>query len=613
VENQADEVAEAADEAADAAAELDRTVRKSGAAQQESGKKSRDADEAIDEGSKAAADAELSDRSKASRSSKGSGSAQDTQDSPSVTPSVFDPSGRYDSAEADAGGPSVEMPPGGRRSDMTVPKAAVPLPAESRPGGNGRTDMPTRPLGSSAPDSVFMQSGEPSARRLEAEPTTEEESTASLAAASMARELTGAGFPRPGFASSARSGTGSSSTARTPAPGAKPATPSTAETNPAWRSPASAQKDTVSAASETVSAPVAPGPTAAPARSPSAASDAVASPPSRPAAASGQTAAPPAHVSPASSQAPTVRDQVTPAQRDAAWAQGQAAPEQSAWSSLLSPPTWSPSKPAATSQGPQAPISPAAQSLSAPPAQGSYAPPAPADPAYSPTGSPGESGSPGPMGVGTASATQTQDRLSAPQPPVAPVPSESTKDRLVSALTRPGSTKKKKRKPSAIRKPGGAIGSGRPTVTVAGRPGTLRQPTVQPAPRTARPAAAEVRDAQLVLTRVDPFSVLRFSFLVSLVGWVVLVVAVSVLYFTFSSLGVFTAIERTVHLVTVSKGHSGTNAASWFSAGTVIGYTMAAGVIDVILVVALSTIGAAVYNLVARVTGGVEVTLQEAD
>jgi transmembrane protein DUF3566 len=150
-------------------------------------------------------------------------------------------------------------------------------------------------------------------------------------------------------------------------------------------------------------------------------------------------------------------------------------------------------------------------------------------------------------------------------------------------------------------------------VTVGNRPGALRQPVAQTVPKAARSDAAEVRDAQLVLTRIEPWSVFKFSSLVSLVGWVVLIVSVAALYYTFSSLGVFHAIEKTVHLVTTSKGHAGTNAASWFSAGTVLGYTMAAGAIDVVLITALSTVGAAVYNLVARLTGGVEITLQEAD
>ena len=173
--------------------------------------------------------------------------------------------------------------------------------------------------------------------------------------------------------------------------------------------------------------------------------------------------------------------------------------------------------------------------------------------------------------------------------------------------------KKKKLRPSAVAKPGGAIGNGKAPMTVKSKSGTARRPVTQVAPSGARSEAAEVRDAQLVVSRIEPWSVMKFSFMVSLVGWVALFVVVAVLYFVFSSLGVFHAIERTVGLVTSSSGNPGSNAASWFSAGTVLGYTMLAGAIDVILITALATVGSVVYNAVTHLSGGIEITLQEAD
>ena len=50
---------------------------------------------------------------------------------------------------------------------------------------------------------------------------------------------------------------------------------------------------------------------------------------------------------------------------------------------------------------------------------------------------------------------------------------------------------------------------------------------------------------------------MKFSFLMSLVAWVVLFVAVAFLYFVLSSLGVFTSIEHTLASVTSSSGSSG--------------------------------------------------------
>ena len=117
----------------------------------------------------------------------------------------------------------------------------------------------------------------------------------------------------------------------------------------------------------------------------------------------------------------------------------------------------------------------------------------------------------------------------------------------------------------------------------------------------------------LTLQRVEPLSVMKFSFLISLIAWVVVFIAVAVVYFALSKLGVFAKIEQTVGLVTYNKDHPGSNAASWFRASRVLGYTALVCTINAILFTALATIGAALYNLVTTLTGGIEVTLKETD
>ena len=52
---------------------------------------------------------------------------------------------------------------------------------------------------------------------------------------------------------------------------------------------------------------------------------------------------------------------------------------------------------------------------------------------------------------------------------------------------------------------------------------------------------------------------MKFSFLMSLVAWVVLFVAVAFLYFVLSSLGVFSSLQHTLGSVTSSSGSSGVN------------------------------------------------------
>jgi hypothetical protein len=153
----------------------------------------------------------------------------------------------------------------------------------------------------------------------------------------------------------------------------------------------------------------------------------------------------------------------------------------------------------------------------------------------------------------------------------------------------------------------------RPTVTAAGpaRP-ALVPTTVRKAPPKAA-AKRSVRQAHLTIARVEPWSVMKFSFVVSLVAFVILFVVVSVLWGSLSALGVFDSLQRVVSSVTSSQASTGVNAAKWFSASRILGWTALLGSLNIVLITAMSTIGAVVYNLTSRLVGGVEVTLRETE
>ena len=121
------------------------------------------------------------------------------------------------------------------------------------------------------------------------------------------------------------------------------------------------------------------------------------------------------------------------------------------------------------------------------------------------------------------------------------------------------------------------------------------------------------RQAHLTVARVEPWSVMKFSFIVSVVAFIVLFVAVAVLYGVLSSLGVFTSLQHLVSTVTSSKSSGGTNITGWFSASRILGYTGMLGAINIVLITAMATIGSVVYNLIAKAFGGVEITLRETD
>jgi hypothetical protein len=167
----------------------------------------------------------------------------------------------------------------------------------------------------------------------------------------------------------------------------------------------------------------------------------------------------------------------------------------------------------------------------------------------------------------------------------------------------------------------GGVGSAPPypaqltePVTSARKTGDARRrPAFSAMPRKTKAGATPARRADLVLARLEPWSVMKFSFLISLVAWVMLFVAVALLWFALDTLGVFASVQRTLESVTSSSGSAGVSLTKWFSASRVLGYTMLIGAVNIILITAFSTVGAMIYNLVTHLGGGIEVTLRESD
>ncbi|MGH3200027.1 MAG: DUF3566 domain-containing protein [Streptosporangiaceae bacterium] len=150
--------------------------------------------------------------------------------------------------------------------------------------------------------------------------------------------------------------------------------------------------------------------------------------------------------------------------------------------------------------------------------------------------------------------------------------------------------------------------------TVAGEgPVTVRSAPRKEQSKQSKRSKRSARQAHLTIARVEPWSVMKFSFVVSLVAFVILFVAVSVLYATLSGLGVFDSLQRVVTSVTSSQGSAGVNAKAWFTASKVLGYTALLGSLNIVLITAMATIGSVVYNLTSRLVGGVEVTLRETE
>ncbi|MBU4214981.1 MAG: DUF3566 domain-containing protein [Actinobacteria bacterium] len=142
---------------------------------------------------------------------------------------------------------------------------------------------------------------------------------------------------------------------------------------------------------------------------------------------------------------------------------------------------------------------------------------------------------------------------------------------------------------------------------------TAAWPGPADAPRSVQgtvPAAtAGARRVRLAISRVDPWSVMKLSFLLSFGLGILMVVATAVVWFTLDGLHVFSKLNDLVS--TVAGAESSVQVLSYFAFGKVVAGAMLIGVFNVFLMTALSTIGAFLYNIVAALVGGLHVTMTD--
>ncbi|WP_248579660.1 DUF3566 domain-containing protein [Nocardioides sp. InS609-2] len=129
------------------------------------------------------------------------------------------------------------------------------------------------------------------------------------------------------------------------------------------------------------------------------------------------------------------------------------------------------------------------------------------------------------------------------------------------------------------------------------------------APR--RTGKKQPRRARLRLSRIDPWSVMKASFLLSIAFGVVTFVAVFMIWSVLGAAGVWDSINSTVASVIEGDQPSDFDVTNYVGMSRVLGFTLLISVIDVILLTAIATLGAFLYNMAAALLGGVEVTLSE--
>ncbi len=118
------------------------------------------------------------------------------------------------------------------------------------------------------------------------------------------------------------------------------------------------------------------------------------------------------------------------------------------------------------------------------------------------------------------------------------------------------------------------------------------------------------RQARLYLTRLDPWTVMKTAFVLSIGLAIVMLVATFLLWMLLTVTGTFESINSTVNDLGGS-GAAGVDVAGALSFGRIMGFALLLAAFEIVLTSALATVTAAIYNVTTGFTGGVEVTLSE--
>jgi hypothetical protein len=159
-------------------------------------------------------------------------------------------------------------------------------------------------------------------------------------------------------------------------------------------------------------------------------------------------------------------------------------------------------------------------------------------------------------------------------------------------------------KPRPTRRPGTPDrGSQTPTGSDAGRSAGSAS-HVQVATNSSRPLRAGIQ-----IRRIDPWSTLKVSLVLSVALFFVWMIAVAFLYNVLGGMGVWNKLNSNVgDLLNNTSG-----SAELVSSGTIFGGALLIGLVNIVLLTAMATIGVFVYNLTTDLLGGIEVTLADRD
>jgi hypothetical protein len=161
-----------------------------------------------------------------------------------------------------------------------------------------------------------------------------------------------------------------------------------------------------------------------------------------------------------------------------------------------------------------------------------------------------------------------------------------------------------------------SAGSGTQRMTAA-RSGDTAEP-VGSGPVRATSAGVQIGDkskkkgprtVRLTVAKLDPWSVMKMSFLLSVAIGIATVVAGLVLWLVLQATGTLSSMQSTLAEIAGTEGAD--QILGLFSLGRVLSFSVLLALVNIVLITALSTLFAFLYNIGASIVGGFHLTLTD--
>ena len=129
--------------------------------------------------------------------------------------------------------------------------------------------------------------------------------------------------------------------------------------------------------------------------------------------------------------------------------------------------------------------------------------------------------------------------------------------------------------------------------------------------KKSKKTIAGPRRVRLALTRVDPWSVMKASFLLSFAAGIMLIVATAVVWFMLDAMHVFSTIEEHGRTDAGERSNNFSAITAYLEVPRALAVSTIVAVVDIVLMTALTTLGAFLYNITATLVGGIHLTLAD--